>query len=217
MGIKPVRLEEGLYNPDWYYTDFLFNKEGAKEFPNHHCKLTWLESKPFIKSFRNAIDVGVRDGEYARYLQHHFDHTYCFDFRNRSKRMKFNVDVNKVTYYITALGECNKTAFAKIGKIRPKHGKNLRDRKKFWTVQVRKLDDFNIKDVDYIKMDVEGYELNVIQGGLNTITTYWPLLVLEQNASDGSTPAMDYCINELGYKHVATCPRGWDRVLIKND
>jgi len=215
MSIKPVKIPKGLYNPKWYHTDFLHSPDGIKEFPNHHCKLTWVESKPFVKSFRNAVDVGARDGEYARYLQHHFNHTYCFEFKDRTKRVKYNVDVNKVSYYITALGEIDETVVAKGGVIRPNVDPNGPMPAKHRRVQVRRLDDFNLKDVDYIKLDVEGYELNVIKGGLNTIKTYWPLLVIEQNDPDGSTPAMDYCINELGYKHVATCPRGWDRILIK--
>ena len=94
-----------------------------------------------------------------------------------------------------------------IGKVRK--GKRPK------TVPIAKLDDFNIKNVLYIKIDIEGYEYNAIQGGLNTITRDWPLMVVEQNDMDPDNKASKFLINELGYTHVATCPRGWDYILIK--
>ena len=48
------------------------------------------------------------------------------------------------------------------------------------------LDDFfrdnNIKP-DYVKIDVDGYELNVLKGMRNTIEKYLPILVVESNGN----------------------------------
>jgi len=41
------------------------------------------------------------------------------------------------------------------------------------------LDDFDIEDVSIIKIDVEGYELNVLKGAINTIKKYKPDLYME--------------------------------------
>jgi hypothetical protein len=52
---------------------------------------------------------------------------------------------------------------------------------------------FQSPRVDLIKIDVEGAELNVLKGGINTITKFNPVIVFEyeQGASDvyGVTPA----------------------------
>ena len=46
-------------------------------------------------------------------------------------------------------------------------------------VQVHKLDDYNFFDVDLIKIDVEGHEINVINGALDTLKKNKPILLVE--------------------------------------
>lgn len=50
---------------------------------------------------------------------------------------------------------------------------------KLYDVEVRTLDSYNFKDINVIKIDVEGYEFNVIKGGINTIKKYKPLIQIE--------------------------------------
>jgi len=66
--ITPTAFDKCFYRPEWYDIDFFYSPDGIKEFPEHHCKLSWLASLPYIKEKRNAIDIGCRDGEYTRYL-----------------------------------------------------------------------------------------------------------------------------------------------------
>ena len=73
--IQPTKFKEYPYQEEWYARDFFHSPDGIKEFPQHHCKMSWVLSKPYVKSWRNAVDIGCRDGEYARYLQHLFEHT----------------------------------------------------------------------------------------------------------------------------------------------
>ena len=43
-----------------------------------------------------------------------------------------------------------------------------------------KLDNLGIDNVDYIKIDCEGYEYRVLQGGEQTICYWKPVIVIEQ-------------------------------------
>lgn len=52
-------------------------------------------------------------------------------------------------------------------------------------VKVNTLDSFNIKNVDLIKIDVEGSEGKLIEGAKKTITKYKPILVIEMDLSRG--------------------------------
>ena len=46
-------------------------------------------------------------------------------------------------------------------------------------IELKKLDDFNIHNIGLIKLDVEGFELQVLKGGLNTIiaNNYPPIFI----------------------------------------
>ena len=81
------------------------------------------------------------------------------------------------------------------------------------SVSVRTLDEHidEFKNVAFMKMDVEGFELKVLKGAQAFILTNQPVIVLEQHAHDfrsGTTPAiellqqMDYtiCWHQSGLK-----------------
>lgn len=51
------------------------------------------------------------------------------------------------------------------------------------TVQTCRLDSLKLPNPDFIKLDVEGYEFKVIQGGLNTLLANKPMIVFENWAS----------------------------------
>jgi FkbM family methyltransferase len=52
------------------------------------------------------------------------------------------------------------------------------------TVALKTLDSFELEEVDFIKIDVEGYELKVCQGAEATIKRWRPVMVVEQKGHD---------------------------------
>jgi FkbM family methyltransferase len=136
-----------------------------------------------IPSRTNAVDVGCRDGEFSRYLTWTFDHVYCFDYQLSSFFAR-NVNLNKATHYKVALG---KEHSQEIGSGR----NNFRN--PFFDVPYRQrmqndstfdtilpLDSFNLKNVGLIKIDVDGMELEVLEGAMNTIKEYRPIIIIEE-------------------------------------
>ena len=59
------------------------------------------------------------------------------------------------------------------------------------------LDDYNFEDVDFIKIDVEWYELKVCQGAENTIKKYMPTIMFE-NKRNEADDCKEY-LKSLGY------------------
>ena len=208
----PTKWSENPYVPEWAAADYLYSADGIGEFPNHACKLTYLLSKPFIKNFRTALDIGCRVGEFSRYLHLDFEHVYAFD-PVLSAKFAFNVDLRKVTHYHCALGD-------ETGEIRMFDGthserEGIRPR----MVPVHVLDDFEFQDVDYIKIDVEGFEKKVLIGGKKTIECCNPVIVIEQNhvvlEGEQRYSAKEY-LEGIGYRQVAVDDRGWDFVMVRD-
>jgi hypothetical protein len=54
------------------------------------------------------------------------------------------------------------------------------------TIPLRTLDSFNLERIDLLKIDVEGYELEVLQGGAETVTRCRPVCIVEQRPAQVS-------------------------------
>jgi FkbM family methyltransferase len=66
------------------------------------------------------------------------------------------------------------------------------------TVDVKKLDNFFFGKIGFMKIDVEGYELEVLKGARETILKYKPLMYIEDDRAEKS-PALHAYLSELGY------------------
>lgn len=170
------------------------------------CIKTYAVVKPHIKNFRNAIDIGCRDGDFTQPLNNDFKNTYCFDYRNRMK-----IKGPKIHYYQCALGDINEKVKAFKGVITEK-----RDGITPSIVTQKTLDSFNFEDIDFIKIDVEGHEFKVLMGGVETIKKYKPTILVEENESTeffnkGKMFDATKFLENLGYKIKTS--RGHDYVL----
>lgn len=208
----PTEWKENPYQPEWAARDFLYSPDGIKEYPNHCCKLTYNLSKPFVSNFRNALDVGCRVGEYTRYLHLDFGHVYAFD-PNLWPDFRRNVDLSKVTHYNCALGDETGETIMFGGTHSEREGAQSK------TVPVFTIDSFEFSDVDYIKIDVEGFEKKVLIGASQTIERCNPVIVIEQNhvVLDGEeTYSAKAYLESIGYETAAVDIRGWDFVMVRN-
>ncbi len=210
--VSPTIFPFSRYNPSFVDKDFFYNADGDGLWPDHHCKLTWKLAEKYCANRSNtfAIDIGCRDGEFTRYLQNSFIHVYCFDPRPM-QRFADNVDLERVTHFSCALGDRNEL-------INMSGGQHDLARGSIYQAQCYKLDTFKFKNIGLIKIDVEGYELKVLKGAKLTLSRYSPVIIIEQNdvVLSGSKryEALEW-LRALDYKVVATCPRGWDFVLVK--
>lgn len=77
------------------------------------------------------------------------------------------------------------------------------------------IDQLDIPGCDLIYLDIEGFELNALKGGFDTISEHRPTIVLEQkplNHVDGDPQAaMKWLQEQFGYEPVAKYH--WDYVL----
>ena len=156
---------------------------------------TFQLAKPYIKQNGIGIDVGCREGGFAREMENYFTHIHCFDFRDKKKMFKKNViDMSKFTYHVCGIGAEKGTAFTTSNKVgRIKDSGNV-------AVPIQTIDSFNFTNVTFIKYDIEGYELKALKGSEKTIKKYGPVVVIEQNR--GNRFAQDL-LESWGYKFKA--------------
>lgn len=85
-----------------------------------------------------------------------------------------------------------------------------------YPVGINTIDNLNMKTIDLIKIDVEGMELPVLEGGDKTIETFAPHLIVEDDRPDKSEALRNF-IRSKGYKmflHEAPFfnPKNWNGV-----
>lgn len=155
----------------------------------------------------NAVDVGCRDGEFTRYLTWGFPHVYCFDYRRRPY-FAGNVSLQAVTHYTVALGH-------KKSKELGSGRNNFRNPKfdvPYRTAQLEEntqdtilpLDSFQLPEVNLIKIDVDGMELEILKGAVETLEKYQPVIVIEELIMANGLPNHGGVkfLSDLGYKEV---------------
>ena len=150
------------------------SKEALKKVKGWNYTYQW--AKPYIKNFINGVDIGCREGGFAREMEDDFQHIYCYDFRDKSSPFKRNVkNIKKFTYEVCGLGEKEHITYTSSGRV---------GRIKEWgqvAVPIKTLDSFALTNVGFIKYDIEGYELKAIKGSEQTIKKHNPVIVVEQN------------------------------------
>jgi FkbM family methyltransferase len=73
-------------------------------------------------------------------------------------------------------------------------------------VRIDTIDNMNLEDVGFIKIDVEGYELEVLKGAEKTIKHWRPTMYIEDDRED-KRAALHAFLEELGYSIEKHRPR----------
>lgn len=129
------------------------------------------------KGRKRAIDIGAHCGLWSRYLCQMFDDVIAFEpVKEHRECFVENVGGNYILHDC-ALGD-------KDGRVKmvidPENTGHTHIGNDGVEVDCRRLDSFDIHDVDFIKMDCEGFEYFVLQGGIETIQREKPVICLEQ-------------------------------------
>ena len=164
-------------------------------------------------SGETAIDVGAHIGSYTLRMARGFRHVIAFEPNPfNSHILRLNLQLNKirnVRVEEAALSDSIGVSPLYLqrttggnGSLNPHHYGFRYDTRV--QVNVRRLDDFEIPDVDVLKIDAEGNELRILKGASQTIDRAKPLLAVEVHRSKsafGSTCDCDTCayIGSRGY------------------
>jgi FkbM family methyltransferase len=184
------------------YTFWLHKLSGAAE-----PELLHLDE--FIAATGIAIDVGANVGFYTYALSRRFKRVYAFEINEAitgpiAQYNPGNIELihcglsssaGTARFYVPVSGGVAQTGWASLYRDNLPGAEKLIER----DVRVAPLDDFKISAVDFIKIDVEGHEIEVLKGAAATIEASRPIVLVELKKEHVET--VDDWFRNLDYKH----------------
>ena len=137
----------------------------------------WEAAISNCNSFRTAIDCGCHIGTWSFYLAKRFETVQAFEpVAEHRACFERNVTAKNVTLHPIALGA---TRDSVAMRVTPRSSGDS------WVsgageVAMEPLDAFGFADVSLMKLDTEGFEENVLRGGIETIRRCRPVVCVEQ-------------------------------------
>lgn len=147
-----------------------------------------------------ALDIGANVGLWTRDMCATFQHVIAFepvaDFRECLQR---NVVADNLDLRACALGTEDTMISMIITQENTGHSHVDESSRGAGNIPMHRLDSLNLAPFDYVKIDCEGYEYNILIGAEQTIKRYRPVIVVEQklHKDTGRTSDNQYQAAEL--------------------
>ena len=149
----------------------------------------------YVKRWRVCLDIGSNVGQWTRPLAKEFESVVCFEpnpnFRDCFKK---NIPENNVVLWPYGLSDSEHTA-------RQDYNSTVLQ-KEPGDINCRTLDSFGLTNVDFVKIDVDGFELPLLQGARRTLTQNNPVVNIEMKRGKRQS-IIEKCeslLKDLGYK-----------------
>ena len=131
-----------------------------------------------VKRWRGCIDAGANVGMWTRNLMQDFETVHCFEPNPLFiECWRKNIPANKnAILHEVGLGETESTAnFAQPldQKLQREPG----------SIKIRTLDSYELDNIDFIKIDVDGYEDLLLKGAKETLANNDPVINIEMKRS----------------------------------
>ena len=158
----------------------------------------------------SAIDIGAHVGIWTRRLANDFDEVIAFEPMPKHIECHKNncVGLENVTLNEIALSNKNNTQVMTTKDNNSGMSTLMTPKWKLPAtiviIETRTLDSYNFPKMDFIKIDVEGWEEQVLKGGMDTILKYRPRMYIEiwakqyDKISDILWREMGYTLQEIG-------------------
>jgi len=204
-----MKQSHGFYFPDY---DNHFPRLLEKSLKNDGVtRYQWRAREAAISACdkrRICLDIGANVGLWSCELVENFEKVIAFEPVQEFIQC-FEKNVKKSNYVINQCALGKENSFINMNIVQGNTGHSHIDKTTMGlgSIPLKRLDDFNYNDVDLIKIDVEGFENDILHGSLSTIEKNKPILVIEQQKHEyqndmDTLPAIRF-LEKLGYKIIA--------------
>jgi FkbM family methyltransferase len=220
LNLKKLTINLILYFKPSIYKKIKFNTQAIQSLEDQTATIEpeLFLLKKFVDKESVVFDIGSNVGDYLYAFERIVTPGNMYGFEpnknlyNRLKKM-----FTKANIFNLALSDVSENADLKIptinNKLYPSRGTlnvNFKeiDEEDYILLKIKKvtLDDFVIENkipkIDFIKIDVEGHEFNVLKGAVETLKKYKPTLLIEieQRHHKFSISEIDNFLYALNYK-----------------
>ena len=151
----------------------------------------------YVKQWRGCIDAGANVGMWTRNLMNDFETVHCFEPNPmfiECWHKNIPSDKNAILHEV-GLGEAESTA----NFSQPLDQKLQRTS---GSVKIKTLDSYELSDIDFVKIDVDGYEDLLLQGAKETLANNDPVINIEMKRAKRPEvcKVAQKILRKLGYK-----------------
>lgn len=191
--------------PEKYHLSIVYFYKFVRKKLDPEMRLV-LTVTPNRKRF---IDIGANIGIYTKKMRKHFEVVEAFEPLTMAAKFLEKQNYENVNTHRVALSDkiVSSQIFIPVRNGKPTSGlaslSKIENYSEFTrlTVKTQTLDQYKFTDVDLVKIDVEGHELEVLKGGKKTITRYHPTLLVEIDAKmNRRSEDVFKMLKEMGYK-----------------
>lgn len=131
-----------------------------------------------VKQWRGCVDAGANVGMWTRNLMQDFETVYCFEPNPvfiECWHKNIPADKNAILHEV-GLGDTESTdnfALPLDQQLQRKPG----------SIKIKTLDSYELNDIDFIKIDVDGYEDLLLKGAKETLANNDPVINIEMKRS----------------------------------
>lgn len=202
--MKQVR-EWWLPDEDTHFEEY-FNAQGNGEYQLQQRQ----KALSYVDKFDLALDIGGHVGFWSKPLSEKFVKVVAFEPHQPFIDL-FTLNAPKAQIIKVALGEHDGQAELKV----PDANTGAAYLQDGIGVPIKTLDSYGFRDIDFIKIDCEGYEFPIVKGASQTLKRCRPVVIVEQKQHKshtnwwGKTAAVEYMINVLDYRVVGRVLQDW--------
>lgn len=150
----------------------------------------YLAALKCVKRRGVAVDIGAHAALWSWQMAHDFGHVIAFEpMQAHADCFERNMaDMTNWTLHRTALGPEEGEVWLRTRTANSSGDTGVEpsgESEGSHKAPLRTLDSYGLDDVDFVKIDCEGYELFVLQGAVETLLRCKPCVIVEQKPETG--------------------------------
>ena len=157
----------------------------------------------YLRDGNVILDIGANIGNHTVFFSKicNAERVYAFEpisetYSTLCRNLALNHIEDTVVVYNVALG--NTSGKAKIKCFDPYNiGAAQVEEAHDGSISMKRLDDYKFERIDFIKIDVEGFEYDLLKGAKNTLSKFSPVIYIE--IFEGNFSKVDKLLRSYGY------------------